>query len=138
MPRTFAIVELRIPGTVVGQGVKPKSGGVASFRFDAGAMTAQLTYNGEPTRRAHGKPSAPAVHFEAVAMSSIGIAADGNSAWIAGTGEDGRSYLVYVEDNTDSHSPKNTNDVFKLWIDGVLQSGGGALDQGKVTIRQGH
>jgi hypothetical protein len=125
-------------GSVVGQGIKPRSGGVASFRFDAAAMTAQLVYNGEPTRRAHGKPAAPPVHFEAVVMTSIGIAGDGNSALIAGTGEDGRSYLVYVEDNTDSNSPKNTDDVFKLWIDGVLQSGGGALDQGKVTIRQGH
>jgi hypothetical protein len=135
--RTFAIVN-SAAGLVLGQGVKPVTGGVASFQFDAGAMTANLVYNGPPTRRAHGKPAAPPVHFTAVAMTSIGIASDGNSAYIAGVGEDGRSYLVYVEDNTGPGSPKNTDDVFKLWIDGVLQSGGGALDQGKVTIHQGH
>ena len=132
--RTFAIAN-STSGSVRGQGLKPATGGEASFRFDAATLTGELVYKGPHPKKVKGKGKTPALHVEAETVTSLGIAADGNSAWIQGKDSSGRTFLVYVEDNTDSKKPRNTTDVFKLWIDGVLQTGSGALDRGKVTIK---
>jgi hypothetical protein len=132
--RTFAIRN-STSGQVIGQGLKPSTGGEASFRFDAASLTGELHFNGPHPKQAKGKPKQQALHIDAETVTSIGIAADGNSAWIQGKDDQGRTFLAYVEDNTDSKKPKTTSDVFKLWINGVLQTGSGALDKGKVTIK---
>jgi hypothetical protein len=53
--QTFAIRN-STGGTVIGQGLKPSTGGEASFRFDAATLTDELTYNGPPARDVKGKP----------------------------------------------------------------------------------
>jgi PKD repeat protein len=68
--------------------------------------------------------------FHAHTMTALGISADKKSGWFAGIGKDGRTFRAYVEDNGEPGS----NDVLKLWIDGVLQTGTGQLSGGNIQI----
>jgi hypothetical protein len=124
-------------GTIEGAGLKVANGGKADFHvdFDGHGPHGNLNYDGPPPPPGPG-PKPPKLHFEAKTITAIGIAPDGKSAWFAGVGKDGSPFTVYVEDNTSKPGPpKPTADVFKLWINGVLQTGDGSLAQGKVTIK---
>jgi hypothetical protein len=63
-------------------------------------------------------------------VTALGISADGRRAWFAGVARDGRSVVVYVEDK----SEPGREDVFKLWLGGVLQTGDGRLGGGNIQI----
>jgi hypothetical protein len=68
--------------------------------------------------------------FHVKRFTSLSVAPDLKSAWFAGIGKDGRPFAVYVEDNSRS----GRNDVFRLWVDGVLWTGDGALKHGNIVI----
>lgn len=57
--------------------------------------------------------------FHANTMTALAVSQDGTSAWFAGTAKDGTSFIAYTEDNGEPGG----NDVFMLWIDGVLETG---------------
>ena len=62
------------------------------------------------------------------AISAFAVNADGHSAWFAGVGLGGRSFLAFVDDGG------ATGDVFRLWINGVERTGDGTLTSGNVTV----
>jgi PKD repeat protein len=66
--------------------------------------------------------------FHAHELTALGISADQRQGWFAGVGRDGRAFTAYVEDNGEP----GTSDVFKLWIEGVLQTGEGTLLAGNI------
>jgi hypothetical protein len=68
--------------------------------------------------------------FHAHELMVLGLSVDPRKGWFAGVGRDGRSFTAYVEDNGEP----GTADVFKLWIDGVLQTGDGLLAGGNIQI----
>ncbi|MDD5038477.1 MAG: PKD domain-containing protein [Dehalococcoidales bacterium] len=70
------------------------------------------------------------INFHAHEMTALGISPDGTKAWFAGVGTDGETFIAYVEDNGEP----GKDDVFKIWIDGVLQNGDGGLTGGNVQI----
>jgi len=127
-------------GTADGSGLKPSTGGSAEFHVDGNApgpagLRGSLTYEDRPSSHTSDKSGAPPFHLEARQITAFGVVAGSRSAWFAGTSRDGRSFLVYVEDNGFKPGPgARTADVFKLWIDGVLETGDGALDGGKVDV----
>jgi hypothetical protein len=66
-------------------------------------------------------------------VTSLAVAPDGRSAWFGGHDRAGVPYLAYVEDNGEP----GRDDVFKLWIRGVLQTpADGALAGGNVQIHE--
>ena len=69
-------------------------------------------------------------HGSYTATRFIALAIDGNKAWFAGVGRDGRTLLAYVEDN----GRNGDGDIFKLWIAGVLQTGDSYLARGDVGV----
>ena len=106
-------------GTVTGVSLAPASGGSASFTITGNGTTStgSLDYaNGATT-----------VH--ATSLTPLGIATDRKSAWFSGVSSTGQQIRVYVED-----SGPGTTDVFKLWINGTLVTGTGALSGGDVQI----
>jgi hypothetical protein len=70
-------------------------------------------------------------------ITAFGIAADGSSAWMVGTTKDDQPFVVYVEDNSPKTGPKPkpSQDVFELWLNGVLQTGDGSVTGGKVDTK---
>ena len=68
--------------------------------------------------------------FHASVMTALGLSANKRQGWFAGTGRDGRAFTAYLEDNGEPGS----SDVFKLWLDGTLQTGDGVLDGGNIQI----
>ncbi len=64
-----------------------------------------------------------------VATSVSALAITGTTAWFAGVGRDGRTFLAYVEDNG-----PGSRDVFKLWIAGVDKTGTGTLSSGDLGV----
>jgi hypothetical protein len=106
-------------GTVTGVSLAPTTGGSASFTITGNGLTStgSLDYaNGAAT-----------VH--ATSLAPLGIATDRKSAWFSGVSSTGQQIRVYVEDNG-----PGTPDVFKLWINGALVTGTGALSSGDVQI----
>jgi len=71
-------------------------------------------------------------NYHASEIIVLGIAPEGNSAWFAGIGKDGRTFVAYVEDNGEP----GTNDVFKLWIEDTLYNGDGTLAGGNIQIQK--
>jgi len=65
-------------------------------------------------------------------FTSLAVAPDGRTAWFSGVGRDGRAFTAYVEDNGEP----GRNDVFRLWIDGVLQNGAGTMSGGNIQIHR--
>jgi hypothetical protein len=110
------------PGKVTAGVVRPASGGRGGFNVQStgGAVKGEFQYHG-----ASG-------NFHAHELTSLGVAADGRSAWFAGVGRDGRSFVAYVEDNGEP----GTRDVFRLWIDDIPQVGDGSLAGGNVQIHR--
>jgi PKD repeat protein len=111
-------------GTVTGTGlVSADNGARASFTVSSTtgtSFTGSLDY----------ATSTSSIH--ASSLSPLGIAADGSSAWFAGVATTGQKLLVYVEDNGTSGT-----DVFKIWINGALQTRTGRLTAGDVAITRG-
>jgi hypothetical protein len=66
--------------------------------------------------------------FHAHELTALGLSADARKGWFAGVGRDGRAFTAYVEDNGEP----GTSDVFKLWIEGVPQTGEGTLLAGNI------
>jgi hypothetical protein len=140
--RTFTIRNSPA-GTAVGLLLRPANGGSASFGVAANLLgllhtpVGVLAYDGPvPPPAKKGKPAPPPqVHFLSIKVTSFGISPDGNSAWFAGTGTDGRSFLAYVHDSGSRFNLFGRDtDVFELWIDGALQTGDGSLSSGNVDV----
>jgi hypothetical protein len=69
------------------------------------------------------------VRFVAWSLSAFAVEADGRSAWFAGVGAGGSTFLAYARDGRDAEP-----DLFRLWIAGVEQTGDGRLARGRVTV----
>lgn len=69
-------------------------------------------------------------NFHANEMTALAVSEDETSAWFAGVGKDGRGFVAYVEDNGEP----NVEDIFQLWIDGILHGGTGEMDGGNIQI----
>jgi hypothetical protein len=70
------------------------------------------------------------IKFHAHVMTALGVSEDGTKAWFAGIGTNGETFVAYVEDNGEP----GRNDVFQLWISGILQNGDGRLLKGNIQI----
>jgi ELWxxDGT repeat protein len=66
--------------------------------------------------------------FLALRITAFAVEDDGHTAWFAGIGVDGRTFLAYAEDRGAS------GDVFRLWIRGVEKTGDGRLASGQVVV----
>jgi hypothetical protein len=69
--------------------------------------------------------------FSSSRATAIGIS--GRAAWFAGTSDDGRPFVAYVEDNGE---PGSGADVLRLWIGGELQAGSGVVAAGNVQLHR--
>jgi hypothetical protein len=129
--RSFSIAAAAVVlGNVEGHGLKPTTGGTADFTVVTGSQAAgphgHLSYD----------PPGSGPNYDGTTITSVTIASDGRSATISGMSAGGVPFTAYVEDNG-GPGPASARDpdVFALWIDGVLQTGDGSLDQGHVDIR---
>ena len=105
-------------GTVTGL-LRPSSGGDAEFLVGSNGTTVAgaLSYGFGSER------------FVATTVNALGI--DGNRAWLAGVGRDGRTFVAYAEDNGPGSS-----DRFRLWIAGVERTAAdGRLSSGDLAVR---
>ena len=105
-------------GTVAGL-LRPSSGGDADFLVASNGTTVAgaLSYGFGSER------------FVATTVNALGI--DGNRAWLAGVGRDGRTFVAYAEDNGPGSS-----DRFRLWIAGVERTAAdGRLSSGDLAVR---
>ena len=66
-------------------------------------------------------------------MTAIAVSPDGKSGWFSGVFTNGSVFVAYVEDNGEGKKASGP-DVFRLWVDGVLQNGDGVLTGGNVQI----
>src|SRR5919198_935239 len=69
--------------------------------------------------------------FTASRLAALGISA--HAAWFAGTGDDGRAFVAYVEDNGE---PGRGVDVFRLWLAGEAHVGSGVIAAGNVQLHR--
>jgi hypothetical protein len=69
--------------------------------------------------------------FTASRLAALGISA--HAAWFAGTGDDGRAFVAYVEDNGE---PGRGVDVFRLWLAGEAHAGSGVIAAGNVQLHR--
>jgi hypothetical protein len=94
--------------------LRPRNGGRASFRANgfSGQPRGRLRYHNGTTTF--------------VAAQLTAFVADGRTARIAGVGTDGRPFLAWATDGRP--------DVFRLWIDGVEQTGDGSLARGNLVV----
>ena len=106
-------------GSATGISLVPVTGGSASF---------SVTCDGTTTRGTLDYTSAT-MTVHATSLAPFGIAANAKSAWFSGVSSTGQQLRIYVEDN----GPGAT-DIFKLWVNGVPQTGTGALTAGDVQI----
>lgn len=113
------------PGKVTGGGLKVGpgvSGGFNVQRDASGVLKGELQF-----ANATGK-------FHAAQFGSLTISVDGTKAAFSGTGTDGRVFRAEVEDNGEP----GRRDVFRLWINEVLQTGDGVLaGGGNIQIHRG-
>ena len=79
--------------------------------------------------RLTGADSSPSLSLSATLLAPLGIRADSHAAWLNGVDSTGRKLVVYAEDNG-----LGTSDVYKLWVNGALVTGTGALTAGDVGI----
>jgi len=118
------IVSSSSRGSVVAKSLKPITGGPINLKVhaDSNRLKGHLHYDDGP------RGSKP---LEAKTMIAFGVAADGDSAWVAAVDKEGHSFLVHA---VDTGHGKHGVDTLTLWIDGVLQTGDGALRAGDVRI----
>ena len=105
-------------GSVSCDDVKPSTGGSIDMnvKLQVGrVLKGSFVYIGKSTR------------LESKWMTALTIARDGKSAWIFGVARDGRIFVVYVE--------RGKPLILKLWINGVLQTGTGAIRSGSIKIK---
>jgi PKD repeat protein len=109
-------------GKVTGGSMKFGAKGRGGFNVQSDGLTVkgELQYQDNST------------NFHAPQLTALGIAPDRKSAWFAGVGRDGRSFVAYVEDNGEPGS----KDVFKLWINGVAYNGDGVISGGNIQIHK--
>ena len=72
------------------------------------------------------------INFHAHTITALSVSPDRTQAWFAGIGRTGQPFVAYVEDNGEP----GRNDIFRLWIAGVPQNGGGNLTGGNVQIHK--
>jgi hypothetical protein len=109
------------PGKVTGGGLKLSKnvgGGFVAQRDADGNVKGELQFRVDREQ------------FHAHIITSLTVSADGLSASFAGVGTDGRGFVVEVEDNGEP----GRDDVFRLWIDGVLVAGGPLTVGGNIQI----
>jgi hypothetical protein len=106
-------------GRMTGTGLAFASGGSGSLSVTSSStgVTGTLSY------------SSPSLSLSATLLGPLGIRADGHAAWLNGVDTTGRKLVVYGEDNGTGGS-----DVYKLWVNGTLVTGTGALTGGDVLI----
>jgi hypothetical protein len=106
-------------GRVTGTGLVFAAGGSGALSVTSTSIgvTGTLSY------------SSPTLTVNATSLGPLGIRADGHAAWLNGVDSAGRKLVVYAEDN----GPGST-DVYKLWVNGTLVTGTGALTGGDVVI----
>jgi hypothetical protein len=124
--RSFSIAPASPTGRIDGHNLRPSTGGRAEFHVDGtvpGAPSGQLVYDA----------GGSGLRFAANTITSLTIAPDGRSATFTGADANGTTFVAYVEDNGTQQGPHD-QDVFKLWIGGVLQTGDGSLDFGQIEI----
>jgi PKD repeat protein len=114
--------------TVTGSDGHITGGGLSFANKAHGGFNVKVDNAGQPRGELQFKNGS--IRFHAHTMTALGISAERRSGWFSGTGEDGRHFTAYVEDNGEP----GTHDVFKLWIDGVLQTGDGRLSGGNIQI----
>jgi hypothetical protein len=84
--------------------------------------------------RLHGQPAGALAYqkgteqFVALRLTAFVVEEDGHTAWFAGVGLDGRTFLAYAEDRGAN------GDAFRLWIRGVEKTGDGRLASGQVVV----
>jgi hypothetical protein len=127
---TIAIVTSSDRGSVTGDDLKPATGGSAELevklqnehgRRGSADIEGEFRYVVKSNNK-----------LESKRITALTIAADGKSAWFSGVAKDGRTFVVYVESGKAGRQPAP---VLKLWIDGVLQTGTGALRDGSIKIK---
>jgi hypothetical protein len=121
----IAIANTTGGGAVSGDDLKPATGGSADFDVKLKVDRGQ---RGNADIDGHFRYVNKSNKLESKRITALTIAADRKSAWFSGVARDGRTFVVYVE------SGKASSAVLKLWIDGVLQTGTGALRAGSIRI----
>jgi len=71
-------------------------------------------------------------NLHAHTLTHIAVYDNNTKGWFAGVLTDGRTFVAYVEDNGEP----GKNDVFKMWVEGVLLNGDGKLTGGNVQIHK--
>jgi len=104
-------------------GVRFGSNGSAGFNVQSGDG---VTVKGDMEYHAG------SVNLHARTMTAVAVSPDSRLGWFAGVLDDGRKFVVYVEDNGEP----GRNDLFRLWVDGVLMNGAGQLTGGNVQIHR--
>jgi VCBS repeat-containing protein len=115
-------------GSVSGDDVKPATGGSVDMevklktdRDRARPGSAELEGSFEYVANSH--------RLESRRITALTVAPDGGSAWFSGVAKDGRTFVVYVERGN------RGSGLLKLWINGVPQTGSGALRGGSIKIK---
>jgi uncharacterized protein YkwD/plastocyanin len=121
--RTATLHVANSVGKVTGGALRPGAGGTGGFTVESDGRTVE----GELQFR----KGSLSVHVKT--MTALGISTDGRRAWFAGVARDRRTVVVYVEDNGEP----GPEDVFKLWLNGALQTGDGRLGGGNIQVSGG-
>jgi hypothetical protein len=97
--------------------LRPRAGGDVAFTVTKvqGQLVGALAYRNRSER------------FQALRITAFAVEADGHTAWFAGQGLDGRTFLAYAQD-------RGPADVFRLWIGGVQKTGGGGVAAGDLAV----
>jgi hypothetical protein len=117
-----SVTVMRSLGKVTGTTLAFAAGGTGSLSVTSTAtgVTGSLSY------------ASSSLTVNATQLGPLGIRADGQAAWLNGVDSAGRKLVMYLEDNG-----PGSGDVFKLWVNGVLVNGAGALTSGDVMIAPG-
>jgi len=111
-------------------GCKITAGTLRSANNGRGGFNVQAT--GATTVKGELQFQNNSINFHAPNMTALGCSPDGKKGWFAGTGKNGDTFLAHVEDNGEPGS----NDIFKIWVNGVARNGNGALTGGNVQIHK--
>jgi Cadherin-like domain/PKD domain len=124
----FAGDDLYLPSTAAGSVTVTNSVGKATGDVVLGnGGRASFSIAGDGTGL---KGSLAAGAFTAERATALGIS--DRAAWFAGIGDDGRSFVAYIEDNGEPSG----SDVFRLWIAGELYAGSGTVVGGNVQLHR--